>query len=68
MAAAQPVAVEKRALDSVAATIVVNGIAKGRKNPQTTTLSPGHGLYNSGDSITIICQTDENTTPIAGDA
>jgi hypothetical protein len=61
MAAAQPVPVEKRALDSVAAYIAADGIAKGRKSPQTTAKS--NGVYKRGDPIALLCYTEKNTTP-----
>jgi hypothetical protein len=65
MAAAQPVAVDKRALDSVTVTLLKQ-VPKGRKFPLTTgTLSSG--FYFKGNPITIICYTEENTTPVNND-
>jgi hypothetical protein len=60
MAAAQPVAIEKRDI----LTTISHRIEKGRKNPQTS--APSTGFYDVGDHITITCYTEKNTTPILG--
>jgi hypothetical protein len=66
MAAAQPVAVDKRALDSAVAVRLLKQYPKGRKYPRTSS-TPSSSFYEKGESITITCYTEENTTPVNND-
>jgi hypothetical protein len=64
MAAAQPAAVEnlKRAFDDVVTGKIRDSVPKGRKKPQEN--APSSGFYTSGESITFICYTEKDTSPI----
>jgi hypothetical protein len=65
MAAAQPVAVEKRAFQVFprpAPGMLEKDVEKGRKKPRTDAQTSG--LYRSGDAIKIFCYTRKDTTPV----
>jgi opacity protein-like surface antigen len=66
MAAAQPVAVEKRAFDTNDGTMTAD-VPKGRKNPRLDAANPKiTGWYRNFDAITIVCSTTKDTDGVAG--
>jgi hypothetical protein len=62
MAAAQPVAVEKRAL---LPGVIKYHVKKGRKTPRLKAHSSG--VYKKGDTIKFDCITDSNTSAVRHD-
>jgi hypothetical protein len=62
MAAAQPAAVENLKRADVVTGKIRDSVPKGRKIPQEN--APSSGFYTSGESITFICYTEKDTSPI----
>jgi hypothetical protein len=67
MAAAQPVAIEKRtSRDTTIPGSIEKRVKKGRINPRSDARTSGD-WYELGDDIFISCYTAWKTTPVDGD-